>query len=689
MKKITLFLFTLLVGLLVISGFNVKADSVVTLTDGAQVRTAGEYQGLRFQASVDTLEGTTEHGFFIALGEHSLFDMTTAIEAESATVGANKLVKKATTGADLTFAVTVYDITNTYYTTGITAVAYVYNGSAYTFSSAKVTRNIAEVALKAFNDGNDSELIETVVNYVDTNYYAVNFSGSTRFYIAGGFIYTNDVSQIAQKFLADWQDYNNAIDISTLKKAFSSDNKASIRAFAIADNTGARKWHWMWEYLYSLNTTPYKAEIKDLALDNGSVTDDSGYTILYVVYNFFANASWKVDIAGDSINDRELRFWSHPEYYTQLSTYNDKVKGNYIGANTKYVSKGGSYTLPEYTLVEKDYYTATGWNDGTNTYTSGESYTLSAEKVFTPVYTADTYTVTYMDGETNVTAQFDNSKKSYTYESAAITLPTYEKPEYIFLGWYDNAELTGQAVTNIPTKSHGNKTYYAKTIVNNFSEVGLTLNLNGGYWFDYNADTIANLRANFRTDAKSKGNSWDSVYGNAAAEDAFNITSSILGTTVYKWDGLLAYFEDVNPNAQMIWFFNYYRTNHSIPSRAVSQEAGYDQKCDTYYLSYDAWQWYYAQSAVKTNGTGGNGRWIITAGDVYDGEILDDVMAKIVAAQTNNFTILGPTLLPTPYKEGSTFVGWYDNPEFTGDAITTYPGVSEENTTATLYAKWN
>ena len=131
MKKITLFLFTLLVGLLVLGSFNVKASSTITLTNGAQVRTAGEFQGLRFAASVDTLEGSTEHGFFIALGEHSLDDMTTAINAEANTVGANKLIKKATTGEDLEFAVTVYDITNTYYATGITAVAYVYNGSTY------------------------------------------------------------------------------------------------------------------------------------------------------------------------------------------------------------------------------------------------------------------------------------------------------------------------------------------------------------------------------------------------------------------------------------------------------------------------------------------------------------------------------------------------------------------------------
>ena len=163
MKKITLFLFSLIIVLAICCGLYVKADSTITLTDGAQIRTAGEFQGLRFAASVDTLEGTTEHGFFIALGEHSLSDMTTAINAEANTVGANKLVKKATTGEDLEFAVTIYGITSSYYATGITAVAYVYDGSAYTLSSIKVTRNIAEKAREMYNASETPADIVTTV----------------------------------------------------------------------------------------------------------------------------------------------------------------------------------------------------------------------------------------------------------------------------------------------------------------------------------------------------------------------------------------------------------------------------------------------------------------------------------------------------------------------------------------------
>lgn len=163
MKKITLFLFSLIIVLAICCGLYVKADSTITLTDGAQIRTEGEFQGLRFAASVDTLEGSTEHGFFVALGEHSLSDMTTAINAKAATVGANKLVKKATTGEDLEFAVTIYGITETYYASGITAVAYVYDDSVYTLSSIKVTRNIADIARSAYNaTETPADLIATV-----------------------------------------------------------------------------------------------------------------------------------------------------------------------------------------------------------------------------------------------------------------------------------------------------------------------------------------------------------------------------------------------------------------------------------------------------------------------------------------------------------------------------------------------
>lgn len=51
---------------------------------------------------------------------------------------------------------------------------------------------------------------------------------------------------------------------------------------------------------------------------------------------------------------------------------------------------------------------------------------------------------------------------SYTYQTGA-TLPTdVTRTNYTFCGWFDNAELTGSAVTSITTSDLGNKTYYAK-----------------------------------------------------------------------------------------------------------------------------------------------------------------------------------------------------------------------------------
>ena len=52
--------------------------------------------------------------------------------------------------------------------------------------------------------------------------------------------------------------------------------------------------------------------------------------------------------------------------------------------------------------------------------------------------------------------------ESYITTELPLTLPVPIRAGYDFAGWYDNAELTGDAITTIPTGSTGNKTYYAK-----------------------------------------------------------------------------------------------------------------------------------------------------------------------------------------------------------------------------------
>jgi uncharacterized repeat protein (TIGR02543 family) len=73
--------------------------------------------------------------------------------------------------------------------------------------------------------------------------------------------------------------------------------------------------------------------------------------------------------------------------------------------------------------------------------------------------TVSTYTITYhQNGGTGAT------DGTYTVESI-ISLPTPTKTGYTFAGWYDNAGLTGPAVTTIPTGSTGNKAFWAKWTV--------------------------------------------------------------------------------------------------------------------------------------------------------------------------------------------------------------------------------
>ena len=67
------------------------------------------------------------------------------------------------------------------------------------------------------------------------------------------------------------------------------------------------------------------------------------------------------------------------------------------------------------------------------------------------------YTITFnLDGGTGI------ADSTYTVASDAVVLPVPTKPEHNFLGWYDNSELTGSAITEIPQGSTGNMVFWAK-----------------------------------------------------------------------------------------------------------------------------------------------------------------------------------------------------------------------------------
>lgn len=164
MKKIILFLFSLIIIFSIYCGINANADSVsVTLESGARIRTEG-LQGLRFEASINSLDNVSEHGFFLALGNHSYDDIKNAANSNANTINGKTLLKKSTNGSELRFAVTVYDIPLEEYGNSISVIAYCKISDVYYFSSICVSRNVIEVARNAYFSGNNQEFIEEIVD---------------------------------------------------------------------------------------------------------------------------------------------------------------------------------------------------------------------------------------------------------------------------------------------------------------------------------------------------------------------------------------------------------------------------------------------------------------------------------------------------------------------------------------------
>ena len=130
------------------------------------------------------------------------------------------------------------------------------------------------------------------------------------------------------------------------------------------------------------------------------------------------------------------------------------------------------------TETDADYGTIPSYGESNPTKTADEYYTYVFDK-WTPdivsvagaaSYTAlfnsipQTYTVMLNTNGGTVTGEF----ASYSY-GTALALPTAEqitKDSSTFIGWYDNAEFEGEAVTEIAADETGNKEYFARWKLN-------------------------------------------------------------------------------------------------------------------------------------------------------------------------------------------------------------------------------
>ena len=106
------------------------------------------------------------------------------------------------------------------------------------------------------------------------------------------------------------------------------------------------------------------------------------------------------------------------------------------------------------------------WLDSNgNSYAPGASVPADVTKL-TVQWTAPTYTVTLNAGDGTIN---NGNVTEYTYGVGA-TLPTdVTRTGYTFKGWYDNENLTGSPVTAIGDTETGNKEYWAKWEINQYT----------------------------------------------------------------------------------------------------------------------------------------------------------------------------------------------------------------------------
>ena len=269
--------------------------------------------------------------------------------------------------------------------------------------------------------------------------------------------------------------------------------------------------------------------------------------------------------------------------------------------------------------------------------------------------------------------------------TATYTIPTPVKDGADFLGWYDTNDVTGTKLTTLPVGYDG--TVYA--IWSDAKEADVEWVLNGGKVVkevttttpgtDVKVPTQEELWASYKTAAglttlgtleeiKAKGEGQPHTSGDTpcgcriicgkltAAE-----VQTVFGKAEWKW--LQTYIMSVQSDltddlTTAAWRYAiaafFLQSEHtSWPASANFSEAGKPEK----------WGPAYQKANGATEGT---------------------TTTTLVEVELPKWITGSPYTIPTPVKDGDTFVGWYENNQGTGNALTVLPVGYK----GTVYAIW-
>ena len=332
-----------------------------------------------------------------------------------------------------------------------------------------------------------------------------------------------------------------------------------------------------------------------------------------------------------------------------------------------------SYTIP---TPVKDGYVFLGWYDKNDL--SGKKYTTLSKG-----WKGTLYAMWEEETLADVKWQLNGGTVTVTLPKeitgSVYTLPTPTKTGYVFLGWYDNANGTGTALTSLPVGWKG--TMYAI-----WREAKVTWVLNGGkvmqeitgadavkvptqeeLWESFK--TAADITA-LGTLAEIKASGEGQPHGDASTPCACRVICTKLTNAkmeaIYKntsWKWLFDYIAGVQPDIE---------TDLTVEGAT----AAWRYATAVFFLQskHDA----YPVTEDFTN-AGKPDMWGPAYKEAHGGSASSTVEAELPSKITAAYTI------PTPVKEGADFLGWYDTNDVTGTKLTVLPVGYD----GTVYAIWS
>ena len=331
--------------------------------------------------------------------------------------------------------------------------------------------------------------------------------------------------------------------------------------------------------------------------------------------------------------------WSAPNNYAVAYTLNDGTPTGHPATNPNTVT---SYTVldPNVTLVPatRTGYDFEGWYDNagfTGTPIAGFPTSDAVNKHFYAKWSAPkSYTVNWNlnDGTpAGHPATNPNTVTSYTVTDADMAIQPATRTGYDFLGWYDNVALTGSPVTNLHTMDAENKQYYAK-------------------W----------------SAAKSYTVQWNLNDSAPAGHPASN-PNTVATYTVEDADVA------INPATRTGFTFLGWYDNAALTGSPVTNLHTMDAENKQYFAKWDSTPISYPISYQLNDG--------MPAGHPANNPAANPTSYDVLTNGGGNISLLPPS------RNGFTFDGWYDNPAFSGTAITSFPAT--DASPKQFYAKWS